>query len=336
MAATDPIESRAPENVRLRKWLFLGLAASLLLHLCLFAVFTSTKLERFGGGTERLVPRVFSMSRAIVDPKQLNDSEKEETKPAPERPPIDLPQEAPKADNLPTETRATPSAPDLVQPIINEKPQVGPNNLKALSKLQDNAQKTLEKEFEKYRQEALQDTTKSSELNLAALGSQANANASTGTAPDSVAGNFSTLDSLLAQSGGIQEGTKPILLPTDLLFDFDKTELRPQAVGSLQKLGTLIQRNPNVTFSIEGHTDSFGQQTHNEALSLERANKVKQWLIQTMGVAPASVETKGFGSSHLLVQPDPSVTGKSSPKFTAEVARQQLNRRVEIVMRWQH
>lgn len=335
MPGTDLFKQRPPEALRLRKWLLLGLAVSLLLHFFLFVVFSSTKLERFGPGSERLVPRVFNMSRAVVDPKLLNDSQpQEEPKPEPTRQPIDLPQEIAPSEKLANETRATPQAPDLGQPIINENPQVGPNSLKALSKLQDNAQKTLEKDFEKYREEALLDTTKASSLNLSALGTQAAENSQQGA--NSVAGNFSTLDSLLSQSGGIQEGTKPILLPTDLLFDFDKIELRPEAIGSLEKLGTLIKRNPNITFSIEGHTDSFGTPAHNQSLSLERANKVKGWLLSSMGIAPELVETKGFGSSRLLVEPDRAVTGKSSPKFSNEVQRQQLNRRVEIVMRWQH
>jgi outer membrane protein OmpA-like peptidoglycan-associated protein len=68
---------------------------------------------------------------------------------------------------------------------------------------------------------------------------------------------FSDLDQLLAQKGPLGSGTK-LRMPDDQLFEYDSATLQGSAINQLQKLGTLIQRNPKATFSVEGYTDSFG------------------------------------------------------------------------------
>ena len=110
-------------------------------------------------------------------------------------------------------------------------------------------------------------------------------------------------------------------MPTDLLFDSNSSTLRAGATASLQKLGRLIQRNPQSVFKVEGHSDSFGGDKYNMDLSQRRAETVKAWLIQNMGVDPDRIQTQGFGKTHLIVPGDRSVE------------EQQLNRRVEIVIR---
>ena len=62
-------------------------------------------------------------------------------------------------------------------------------------------------------------------------------------------------------------------MPTDLLFDYDQVTLRVEALASLEKLGTLIRRNPQASFIIEGHSDSFGSDVYNMDLS-RRARKL--------------------------------------------------------------
>jgi OOP family OmpA-OmpF porin len=110
------------------------------------------------------------------------------------------------------------------------------------------------------------------------------------------------------------------LLPTDLLFDYDSATLRPNAVNSLEKLAELIERNPNANFIIEGHTDNFGPFDYNMRLSLARAESVKDWLVMSAGIEAGRIQARGFGMTHLLV-----------PGGTVE--EQQLNRRVEIVIK---
>jgi outer membrane protein OmpA-like peptidoglycan-associated protein len=146
-------------------------------------------------------------------------------------------------------------------------------------------------------------------------------------AADTITGNvgvpagFSNLDELLSGPAHLSGGTAPILMPTDLLFDYDSAFLRPGATASLQKLGRLIERNPQAVFRVEGHTDSFGGDQYNMDLSQRRAETVKDWVVGNMNVDPNRIQTQGFGKTRLIVPADKSVD------------EQQLNRRVEIVIR---
>src|SRR5213079_1546442 len=62
---------------------------------------------------------------------------------------------------------------------------------------------------------------------------------------------FSDLDQLLAQKVTLGSGTQ-LRLPDDKLFEYDSDMLQSSAAGQLQKLGTLIPRNPKATFTVEG------------------------------------------------------------------------------------
>jgi outer membrane protein OmpA-like peptidoglycan-associated protein len=97
--------------------------------------------------------------------------------------------------------------------------------------------------------------------------------------------------------------------------------LQSSAIGQLQKLGTLIQRNPKATFSVEGYTDSFGTLEYNLDLSQRRADSVKRYLVEAMQINPAQIQTRGFGATKF----------RSSPSGSIE--EQSPNRRVEVVVR---
>jgi outer membrane protein OmpA-like peptidoglycan-associated protein len=132
---------------------------------------------------------------------------------------------------------------------------------------------------------------------------------------------FSNLDELLAKTGPLSSETAPILMPTDLLFDYDSADLREAAMESLSKLAMLIRRNPHATFVIEGHTDSFGSDAYNLDLSTRRADSVRAWLLTSMGIPDHRIDTRGFGESRLIA---PS---------SGTIEEQQINRRVEIVIK---
>jgi outer membrane protein OmpA-like peptidoglycan-associated protein len=130
---------------------------------------------------------------------------------------------------------------------------------------------------------------------------------------------FSDLDQLLAQKGPLGSGTK-LRLPDDQLFEYDSDVLQSSAISQLQKLGTLIQRNPKATFSVEGYTDSFGSFEYNLDLSQRRADSVKRYLVEVMRINPAQIETRGYGAAKFRASPNGSI-GEQSP-----------NRRVEVVV----
>ncbi len=132
---------------------------------------------------------------------------------------------------------------------------------------------------------------------------------------------FSSLDDLLSGGGQVGGSTAPILMPTDLLFEFGSDQLAEGARLSLMKLGFLIQKNPDSLFIIEGHTDTIGTDEANMALSARRANAVVDWLQNSLRLNADRVRAQPMGESNPLV----------SPRGTKE--EQSLNRRVEIKVR---
>jgi outer membrane protein OmpA-like peptidoglycan-associated protein len=133
---------------------------------------------------------------------------------------------------------------------------------------------------------------------------------------------FSNLDELLSGSGGKVGGsTAPILMPTDLLFEYGSDQLAEGARLSLMKLGFLIQKNPDSLFIIEGHTDSFGGEEFNLALSMRRAQAVVLWLQESLGLGDDRIRAMGMGKSKPIVD------------VNGTVEQQGMNRRVEIKVR---
>jgi outer membrane protein OmpA-like peptidoglycan-associated protein len=143
----------------------------------------------------------------------------------------------------------------------------------------------------------------------------------TATAAGARVKGFSNLDDLLGGGGKMGGSTAPILMPTDLLFDYGSDQLAEAARLSLMKLGFLIQKNPDSLFIIEGHTDSFGGEDFNLELSIRRANAVVSWLRESLGLGSDRIQAMGMGKSKPIV----SVAGT--------VEQQGLNRRVEIKVR---
>lgn len=140
--------------------------------------------------------------------------------------------------------------------------------------------------------------------------------------PDQIMKGYSDLDDLIGKTGGgLPDSTKPVLMPTDLLFDYDSDELKETAKLSMMKLAFLIQTNPGSRFIIEGHTDSFGDDEYNRQLSLRRASAVRDWLKSTLKLTGNNVIAAGMGETRPLVSPDGSVEDQA------------LNRRVEIVIK---
>jgi outer membrane protein OmpA-like peptidoglycan-associated protein len=108
-----------------------------------------------------------------------------------------------------------------------------------------------------------------------------------------------------------------IRLGSELLFDTGKSALSPQAAASLQQLAEVLLGEPGLPVMIAGHTDNVGNAQHNQTLSEQRADAVKQWLTTTGKVPGGCITTTGFGAT------------KPAASNTSADGRQK-NRRVEI------
>ena len=116
-----------------------------------------------------------------------------------------------------------------------------------------------------------------------------------------------------------------IELAADVLFDFDRAELRPDALASLRKLAAVVAAHPGRPVRIDGHTDAKGADDYNRSLSEQRARSVEAWLTGPGGIDGGRIRTRGLGETQPKA-PNTKPDGSDDP-----TGRQQ-NRRVEIVI----
>ena len=135
--------------------------------------------------------------------------------------------------------------------------------------------------------------------------------------------------------GGVSDGhevlvdkTNPLDPSDDLMlfevyiqFDYDTTVIKPEYFGELDQIVRVLQRNPQATAAIEGHTDRRmrSNEKYNQDLSERRAQAVQSYLVGK-GVKNSSTTSRGYGFSRPKVQPD-MVNGNPE------------NRRVEVYIR---
>ena len=108
-----------------------------------------------------------------------------------------------------------------------------------------------------------------------------------------------------AKSGGGSGGGVAAIVPgsvRDLVvnvgdrvfFDFDKSDLKPDARATLEKQAAWLKRFPGITVTLEGHCDERGTREYNLALGERRANAAKDFLV-ALGINPGRVNTVSYG-----------------------------------------
>jgi len=112
----------------------------------------------------------------------------------------------------------------------------------------------------------------------------------------------------------------PAVAPPSFMvfFDWDKSNLSAQALATIKQAADAFRSKGNARITATGHTDTSGPEAYNMALSLRRANAVKDALVRD-GVPPQAITVIGMGEKGLLVP-------------TADGVREPQNRRVEIVI----
>lgn len=104
-----------------------------------------------------------------------------------------------------------------------------------------------------------------------------------------------------------------------VFFDWDKSDLTSAATDTIQKAADAFKTKGGAQIVATGHTDTSGPEDYNMALSLRRANSVKNQLVRD-GVPADQISVIGRGETQLLVP-------------TGDGVREAQNRRVEIVLR---
>lgn len=102
----------------------------------------------------------------------------------------------------------------------------------------------------------------------------------------------------------------------ELLFDYDKSEIKSSSFDELNSVLMILKKNPGLKIDLQGHTDNKGSKQYNQKLSMRRATAVKNYLL-SHGITIDRLTTRGFGFSK------PVATNKT------EEGRA-MNRRVEL------
>lgn len=129
----------------------------------------------------------------------------------------------------------------------------------------------------------------------------------------------------------VQESPKELrlTLAADILFDFDKSTIRPDAKAALARVAEIIRSKSQGVVKIEGFTDSRGAADYNLRLSKARTESVENWMIEREGLHGAGFTTVGLGATRFA-------TSNTKPDGTDDPAGRQKNRRVEIIIQKQN
>lgn len=107
-----------------------------------------------------------------------------------------------------------------------------------------------------------------------------------------------------------------ISLKGDVTFDYDSAIVRPGLYSEIDRISNVLIKYPQTVIRVEGHTDSTGSEIYNMNLSEERAESVKNLIVQR-GVSSDRIETRAYGESTPIADNNTE-------------AGRAMNRRVEI------
>jgi outer membrane protein OmpA-like peptidoglycan-associated protein len=135
--------------------------------------------------------------------------------------------------------------------------------------------------------------------------------------------NFTVMLGLQLKFGPPAPPPPPVAEPAKtvsfmVFFDWDRSNLSQQALNTIKQASDQFKATGKARITATGHTDKSGPENYNMALSLRRANAVKDALVRN-GVPATAISVIGKGETQPLVQ-------------TADGVREPQNRRVEIVL----
>ncbi|MCS7029068.1 MAG: OmpA family protein [Bacteroidia bacterium] len=109
----------------------------------------------------------------------------------------------------------------------------------------------------------------------------------------------------------------------NIYFDYDKYNLREDAIKTLDEVVEIMKKFPNVTLIVAGHTDANGPEQYNITLGQNRAKAAMQYLI-SKGIEAKRLTNRTLGESMPIA--DNEINGKDNPEGRA------MNRRVEFII----
>ena len=109
-----------------------------------------------------------------------------------------------------------------------------------------------------------------------------------------------------------------------IYFDYDKSNIRPDAQIEIQKVINYLKEYPTVKIDVRSHTDSRGRDTYNEGLSSRRNTSTKNWIIEKGNIPGNRISGKGYGETQLV--------NRCSNGVKCSKEEHQENRRSEFIV----
>jgi OOP family OmpA-OmpF porin len=94
-----------------------------------------------------------------------------------------------------------------------------------------------------------------------------------------------------------EEPKKEEKIEVTVLFEFNKTVVKPMYKDQLQKVADFMKANPTAVATVEGHTDNVGSEKYNLNLSRKRAQSVKNYIVKNFRVDPSRITISWFGKN---------------------------------------
>lgn len=319
MARYDAFVTQTPTLSPTRGWLISALTGSLVVHLGLFWWFNEKSLDSFVS-ENRLAPPQETLQRVKIYEEKKPEEIKAviaEAKPTPEKKELIIPTELPRPDEISVTPQHKPL--DPAKMFGDEKPQIEIAKVEPLK--QTNPDDFLPKLEESF-------------FNKGGTGPKVVARTSTDSGPDGdgsataiqVAGQ--NVEGILS---GLAAGTgtsRRLSLPGNLTFAYDAADVSDDGRTELEKIAEAFRKYlgeelKTARFIIEGHTDPTGTAEYNQRLSERRAESVRTWFIEKLGLDPTHVTTRGYGAT----RPAEGVPLTGTPE------EMQGHRRTEIIVR---
>ena len=122
----------------------------------------------------------------------------------------------------------------------------------------------------------------------------------------------------------LEAGFDLAVLLEPIYFDFDKSNIRPDAAIELEKVIQIMKEYPQLRIDIRSHTDSRGNDEYNMVLSQRRNDSTIQYIIEEGGIDASRLEGRGYGESQLL--------NECSNHVACTEEQHQLNRRSQFIV----
>ncbi len=113
--------------------------------------------------------------------------------------------------------------------------------------------------------------------------------------------------------------TEEISVNLNVEFNTNKADIKSLYHSHFVEVAQFLKANPKATAVVEGHTDNRGSEAYNQQLSQQRAKAVRQYFIDTFGIAPERLQAVGYGEAVPIASNDTEAGRQQNRRVTATI-----------------